>query len=340
MKKFLIKIFYTIFPLWILIVGCVIYISIYVTPRMSGDIGKLACIPFGHEYNQFLQQSELKDTLFTTIKNTDSISSISVDVLTIGDSFSQQGNMGYQNYLSLKGVDVVNCYRNLYSNSIQYAYNLLNNNIIDSTITKVLIVEIVERQFESSIKKFDVNRIELPQQESKKVPNEWSAARARDFILFKTGMNTPIYKVQLQKEYFTSDEPTSLYFYHDDIDKGVSLNKSSEKKAVEVFDILCNKAKEKGIYLLLMIAVDKYDLYQNQIVNNKFPRKTINEDLERIIGDNPQLLLTKRCLLPFIENGEKDVFMFNNTHWSYKASEVVAEDIYNRISIYMPNRRL
>lgn len=32
-----------------------------------------------------------------------------------------------------------------------------------------------------------------------------------------------------------------------------------------------------------------------------------------------------------IEKGEQDVFLFTDTHWSYKASEVVADELYQQI---------
>ena len=88
--------------------------------------------------------------------------------------------------------------------------------------------------------------------------------------------------------------------------------------------------KEKGIKFIFMVAVDKYDLYQNEIVENPYPKKRVMEDIDRIIGNSPHLLLSKKFLLPLIEKGEKDVFLFNDTHWSYKASRVIADEIYKK----------
>jgi hypothetical protein len=41
--------------------------------------------------------------------------------------------------------------------------------------------------------------------------------------------------------------------------------------------------------------------------------------------------MSKQYLLPLIEKGEKDVFMFNDSHWSYKASALIANELMNRI---------
>lgn len=344
MKKFLIKISYTVLPLWFLLVGIVLYISLYVSPRITGDIGNLSFIPFGHEYVDFLSKKTLKDTLFQTVDSTKALQSIRVDVLTIGDSFSQQKNIGYQNYLCTKGLSVANCARNLYSSPIQYAYDLLVSDIIDSTNTQVLVVENVERDFQNAANNFNISKKELLQENPSKIKkktskinmdkpkNEWSLLRARDFLFYRMGKNNPIYTAQLDKEYFTSNEPTKLYFYHDDIDSDVKIDKTNESKIRQTFEALTTKANEKGIELILMIAVDKYDLYQNHIMNNTMPKKTINEDLHKIFGENPNILLTKFYLLPLIENGKKDVFMYNDTHWSYKASKMVANELYQRIA--------
>lgn len=347
MKKFLIRLSYTVLPIWAILVVTVLYISLYVSPRMSGDIGRLACIPFGFEYDQMLEQGALKDTFFMTINRPSELKSVRATVLTIGDSFSQMGRIGYQNYLGQQGVSVVNMHLEPHNSPLQEAYNIMDRGLIDSTKVKVLIVENVERDFELNVKSFRAFTTEVTESvetesatavaepdgtRSAEAPEagsstKWSVERARNLILFKTGYQSPVYTATLQNDLFTCDEPRSLYFYHDDIDQGVSLNPTTEEKVRQVWQTLCQKAKERGIHLVLMIAVDKYDAYQTLIVNNPFPRKTVCEDIERIIGPNPQLLMSKRYLPPLIERGEKDVFMFNDSHWSYKASNLIAQQL-------------
>ena len=334
MKKFLIKISYTVLPVWLIIVGCVVYITLYASPRASGDLGKAACIPFGHSYNKMLKKEMIKDTLFTIITNTKALDTINVDIITIGDSFSQQTNGGYQNYLSLNGLTVANCDRDLFANPFQYAFNVLDENLIDSTKTKVMIVECSERYFESSIRSFEKGKKDFPTKASSvKVQSQWSVSRARDFILITSGIRPVSYTAKLDGNYFRSDNPDKLYFTHEDIENGITIKKEDEEKVRYVYKSLSEKALEKGIKLIFLVTVDKYDLYQNHIVNNTFPKKTVLEDIGRIIGDSPNLLLTKQYLLPLIEKKEKDVFMYNDTHWSYKATKVIADEICRRIKI-------
>jgi hypothetical protein len=348
MKKFLAKISYTIFPLWLLTVGVVTYLSLYVTPNIHGDIGVLAYIPFGHDYDANLEREMLKETLFSTIDKTDKLKQIHVHILNIGDSFSQLGKSGHQNYLCNKGLTLVNCQRDLYSSPLQYAYNIMDMNVIDSTNAKILIVETAERDFEKYIEDFDIAKTDMNELDTTdssilgaeannwsigrvKDPNTWSISRARDWIMYKIGNSMPIYTAQLNDNLFSSEEPNKLYFYCYDIINGVSIKQNNKKKVNQVFNTLRDKAQEKGMSFILMVAVDKYDLYQKYIVDNSFPIKTVNEDIERILGNNPNLFLTKHCLLPLLERKEKDVFRFTDTHWSYKASETIAEALYQHI---------
>ena len=333
MKKFLLKLSYTVLPIWLLLVALTGYLSLYVIPQVSGDIGRLVCIPFGFEYDKMLEQHMLKDTLFRTLYEPEEVSQVKTDVLTIGDSFSQQTTGGYQNYLALKGLDVVNCFWRLYYSPIQYAYQLLDKQVIDSTNTKTMVVEVIERDFEMVVKRFDKNKVDAPRQYSDDQgpsSDSWSLARARDYLLYQLRWVTPIYKEKLDTDLFTSDAPRDLYFFSDDIEQGVSIREGEQIQ--QVFDLLQQKAAERGIQLILMIAVDKYDLYQQHIVDNPFPVKTVNEDLERILGSHKALFLAKPYLMPLVEQGEKDVFLFNDTHWTYKASQVIAEALYDRIT--------
>jgi len=297
---------------------------------MSGDIGRLAGIPFGHEYDDNLNKYLIKDTLFHTVVNIDELKQLNVQVLTIGDSFSQQGNSGYQNYLCSKGLTVANVSRELFSSPIQYTYNLMNETYIDSTTAKIIIVECVGRTLEGIIAKFDVEKQDVPQQ-TPKVPNKWSVSRARDYILFRTHLNSPILIAELNNDYFSSEEPRKLYFFKDDI-QFLGINKNMEEKTKHVFNVLSSKAEERGIKILWLIAVDKYDLYQDYIIDNTFPRMTVSEDINRIIGISPDLVISKQYLKPLVDQGIKDVFLFNDTHWSYKASEAIADELISRIA--------
>ncbi len=341
MKKFLIKLSYIVLPIYILMLGLVAYVTLYISPRAdTGDLGNLALIPFGVEYGESLKKYEMKDTLFIKVNHTEELRNIHVNVLTVGDSFSQQGNIGYQNYLSGEGITVANCKRSLYDNPIQYTYNILDWGVVDSTNIDVLVVEVVERDFALRLSGFKESKVEVPEPESapdgkKRNANEWSLLRARDYILYRFAGRSPVYVVDLKKEFFSSHEPNKLYFYDGDIKNGLTIDETVIPKVKNVFDLLTRKAHKRGIQLMLMVAVDKYDLYQDYITDNPYPPKQVNEDVREIFGDIPEVMLCKYCLQPLLEKGEKDVFLFDNTHWSYKGSEAVGKELSKRVRLMM-----
>lgn len=334
MKKFLIKLSYTVLPVFLLLFGLTAYVTLNVLPKTTGDLGHLALIPFGCNEDD---ADEMKELLYMNVNQTDSLRSIHADVLTVGDSFSRMGRLGYQNYLAAQGVSVVNCARELYENPMQYAYNILDRGLVDSTNIGVLVIQVGERDLVSRAEEFNVDKVDMneldPEPSSnsgRENPNAWSLLRARDFLTYRLHWS-PVYKVTLDKDYFNSKEPRSLYFYCADITNGVSIGDASKQKVQEVFQILTRKAEECGISLLLMIPVDKYDIYQDHIVDNPYPRKTYIEEAREIFGDKPNVLLCKYLLTPLIEKGEKDVFSFDDSHWSIKASEIVGIELSKRV---------
>ena len=329
MKKFLIKLSYTVLPVFLLLFGLTTYVTLNVLPKTTGDLGHLALIPFGCNEDD---ADEMKELLYMNIYQSDSLRNVHADVLTVGDSFSRMGRLGYQNYLAAQGVSVVNCARELYENPMQYAYNILDRGLVDSTNIGVLVIQVGERDLVSRAEEFNVDKVDMneldPEPSSnsgRENPNAWSLLRARDFLTYRLHWS-PVYKVTLDKDYFNSKEPRSLYFYCADITNGVSIGDASKQKVQEVFQILTRKAEKRGISLLLMIPVDKYDMYQDHIVDNPYPRKT-----RELFGDTPNVLLCKDLLTPLIEKGEKDVFSFDDSHWSIKASEIVGIELSKRV---------
>ena len=338
MKKFLIKLSYTVLPVFLLLFGLTAYVTLNVLPKATGDLGHLALIPFDCNEDD---PNEMKELLFKSINHSDSLKDVHADVLTVGDSFSRMGRIGYQNYLAAQGVSVVNCTRELYENPFQYAYNILDMGLVDSTNISVLVVQIGERELVSRSEEFDVDKVDMNELDPEPLsissggnPNAWSLLRARDYLMYRLNWS-PVYQVTLDRDYFVGKEPRSLYFYCADITNGLNIDAASKVKLLEVYQILTRKAEERGIALLLMLPVDKYDMYQDHIVDNPYPRKTYFEDAREIFGDTPHVLLCKDLLKPLIEKGEKDVFLFDDSHWSIKASEIVGKELSQRVKTLM-----
>ena len=343
MKKFLIKLSYTVLPVWLFFVGLVCYVSLMVIPYIKGDLESLGLISFDRYYSAKLNQDTDTVMHFKTIDANSDAQQLHSDVLTVGDSFSQMGYEGYQNYLCQQGLTVSNIFVGKFDNPLEVAYRMLTLGKIDSTCTKALVVESAERMIDVRAITFTPEG-PLPTPPVKNVQkgntgneNMWSPGRARDFLYYRF-IKSPVQSATLDGDYFSSSDPRKLYFYEDDLSSSMQYPAEHREGMKALFNDLCQKAEEKGINMILLVATDKYDLYQKHIVDNKWPEKTIMEDLAQIIGDNPHLLLSKQYLAPFIEQGEKDIYKFNDTHWSYKSSRIIATELAKRIKGYREER--
>lgn len=341
MNKFLFKLSYTVLPVFIILFALTAYLNLCIRPQATGDLGRLAFITIGEDYGERIRQGEMKDVLFVKVRETEQLRKIRVNVLTIGDSFSQQEHAGYQNYMSKTGLTVANMRRGLYKSPVQYAWNVLNAGVVDSTNINVMVVEIGERDFVDSIAVLKRDKVEVGIPDTDDVDDDednvydirqWSLLRTRDFLMYRFLGKNPVYRAELNRDFFDSREPRTLYFYYADIANGLTIPDNLRPKILEMFNMLTDKAREQGISLILMLPVDKYDLYQDYIVDNPYAHpKRINEDVRELLGDCPEVMLCKYILKPLLEQGEKDVFLFDDSHWSYKASEVVGKELARRV---------
>lgn len=335
-REFFIKVIVII----LIFTGLNYFIDYKYSEEFTGDLGRLAKIDFGKEYNEIFG-SELETQEYYLKYN--SVEK-EYDVITIGDSFSQQEKDGYQNYLSkISGLRVMNLkrYNNNFSEPEQTAFILLNSGYFDEVKTKYLIVESVERYFIT--RGIDINLDEKTELneiykyyenlEKKKIENEkrsfFNVSNVKFIInkfLYKINNRafyTQVYKQTLKEEMF-SVRGKELYFYIDDI-KNLKYTKENMEKTNKNLNILSEKLKEKGIELIIMPAVNKYTFYQDYIEENKFEKSLFFEEYSKQIK-NYIFVDTKEILTENISN-EKDLFYLNDTHWSYKASKKVAEKL-------------
>lgn len=89
------------------------------------------------------------------------------------------------------------------------------------------------------------------------------------------------------------------------------------------FNDLAESLAKKGIKLIFMPAVNKYDLYSGFIKNNPYPLDKFFDNLRKF--DKKYIFIdTKKILLEKLNAGEKDMYHVDDTHWSNKSAEVVS----------------
>lgn len=325
MKRFILKLSLFIIPFFVL---C-IYIKFYEEPKWTGDLGRLGKIPFGQ-----LTAIQYNDTIENYVVNCKSIEELrNAGNITIGDSFSQQ-KKGYQLYL---GNIIKDSIYNIRFNNLspeESAIYLLKNNHIPHC--KFLIVESVERSciwrlnaIESNNCNYDSISIWKEDTHNSKF---MSLTDIASFIRLKFGYERPYSVVELKQPLFT--HPTfhsSLVFLNskDDSDLSFAIYQDSLYiKAINNIIKLHNLAKQQNIVLIYLIAANKYDTYSNYIKNNPFPT---DSTLYKFIIDDDWFINSKAIFQNHLNQGIKDIYYVNNTHWSPIGAQIVGEYVGNII---------
>ncbi|MBQ9576858.1 MAG: hypothetical protein IJV11_08280 [Muribaculaceae bacterium] len=346
MKQFLIKISYTVLPVWLLLVGMATYL--WVTDDNSGDLMRLGLIDGGPEYTDSILATDVLREVEYASQNNDSLLLLDTcDVVVIGDSFSHGGGVGKQgdfvNYLahdSGRRVVVFTPADNAQLAPMQVAYDALRLGVIDSSRVKNLVVQEVERNIVARHSAFVSNHTSLPRPEDASgasaapaQPEEASPLlRVKDFVFYHFFGANPIYKARLSRPMFGGKEPDVLYFYNEDVKSGCDITPDQRQAIEYCYRLLISMARQRGVNLVIVIACDKYDMYQDMIVDNPYPPKALNEDIARWMAPElDRFVLAKQVLHPLVEQGVRDVYLFNDTHWSPASSRLVAREVISKL---------
>ncbi|KAA6319735.1 hypothetical protein EZS27_030402 [termite gut metagenome] len=333
MKRFLIKISYTVLPF--LLPFCIIgiFYNFCISPNESGDLGRLGKIAFGKDYVQAIESNYLTDIM---VDNFNGEICNNYDIITIGDSFSQQGVFGYQNYLAhYKNERILNiqCFRGM--GPEQTALILFNSGFFTLFSPKVVIVTSCERNIVNRLLplKFSTQYLRdeiLKQYQKKRVINDEKdfVHETINYLRLCLNYNNPVRRVKLNQPLF-SVYKNELYFYKDDLLR-TDINGDELNIIYENISSMNQQFTSNGIQFFYIITPDKYDLYTPFIIDNPYP---INKTLDYFnFPDSSYIINTKLFLQPLIKNGIKDVYMVNDTHWSYIASKALAEKLTQMIN--------
>jgi len=346
MRKFLIKISYTVLPVWLFFVGLAVYL--WATNDNTGDLTRLALIKGGPEYRDSICLNLLPQVYYKGVEDDSLLRADTTDILVIGDSFSHGGGVGkvgdYVNYLAHntgRHVTVFTPSDPTLSSPMQIAYDLLKLGGIDSTCVKNLVVQEVERYIVGRHSSFTTGHTVLPRSTPQSLtatvterPQKETSPllRVKDYLFYHLFGANPIYNIRLSQPFFGSAQPDRLYFYNEDVKMGVELDEEALLKVQRCYDEVIGLARERGVNLVIVIACDKYDMYQDFIVDNPYPVKTLNEDIERLMKSHlERFVITKRVLHPLVERGVKDVYLFNDTHWSPSSSSLIADEVAKKL---------
>jgi len=285
-----------------------------------------------------------------------------IDILTIGDSFSNGGGGGenrfYQDYIeSIHNKRVLNIPpADISLNKIEMIVAMYNNGLLDKIKPKIIILESIERfivqDFAKKInweylisKKTMLNdmksniynpNLEKENNSTDIIPNFISIINSRNYdciinpIYYKYGRepidrNNLVYKFSLSKNMFSAQAQDKLLFLKQTIITSMNNNLENIKKVNNNISKLAKLLKKKNIKLIFMPIPDRYNLYSSYIIDNPFPEDNFFK-LLRKLKKNYYFIDTKAILQNILET-RKDIFHSDDTHWTHVASEEIIKNV-------------
>ncbi|MEN8147448.1 MAG: hypothetical protein ABFR02_07500, partial [Campylobacterota bacterium] len=274
----------------------------------------------------------------------------SVDIITIGDSFSNGGGGGknpyYQDYIAsnnaLRVLNINNLSKD--TNNIETLMAWYNNGLLEKTRPKAVLIESIERlalaRFAKTVRwdsnlsvdalkhniKTRSSNTDAPKVSKPTIINtaNYKIVFYNLFYLFSDNAfkQSLTYKRELSRDLFSGETKNTLLFYQQDITSIPLVNEKNIRLMNENFNTMAQKLEQLDIKLYVMIAPDKYDLYQEYIIDNPYQKNNFFP-LLRELEKEYTFIDTKKVLLDMVQEGQKDVYFADDTHWNYKASEAI-----------------
>lgn len=342
MKKFIQKTSLFIIPFF-----CLYFLNTFLYVQNEGDLIRL-----GYLYSNPSPKSNLSKQ-FNLNKQYTLVSEIKLntkpkfDVLTIGDSFSEQDSLGYKNFLAKEGLSVLHMDRFLAGDPIQKIIELINGDFFDSIQTDYVILQSVERNFVQRCQEIDYTKSIYIDSIKNKINKYVKKTHERNLGYFNNSVikipltniqynfsykpaNSKTYKVKTNKDNLFTKNPNNLLFYEDDINnmkyKNDSLKIINSNNALNKINNLLSK---KGIKLIVLISPDKYDLYYPYIKDNFIKPlffKYYNNLSKEYLSINSFEILSNSIA------NNKDVYYYDDTHWSPIGASLIALEINKEIN--------
>lgn len=346
MKKFIFKTITILFPFFIFY-G--FFLSYY--KNKEGDLYRIGYVFPDSKYNneKIFDSIKLKNKYYTNFSNSINNKTSNFDYFIIGDSFSEMNLKGYKNYLGyISTKKVIHFDRFIFDNPIEGLYTLLNSDFFEKYKPKYVILQNVERIInerninlnkKNALKIDSIYKIIKYKNSNKKEENLNLLDKffSRDVLRFPlyninymfddNAFSSPVYKVKTDKKLFDINKKEVLFLDEDIQALKFNNNINNIKNTNYNFNELNFKLKTKGIKLIVLISPDKYDIYYDNFVEqNRYLKPIFFDEFDKL-KKNYIYIDLKKILSKSIKS-EKDIYYYDDSHWSPKASKIVANEIY------------
>jgi hypothetical protein len=315
----------------------------------GGDLARL-----GYLKNSKMPRKNLVDLPYQHVESKD-YKEGGIDLVTIGDSFSMGGGGGSNAYYQ----DFIASYSNLrVMNMPTYSVageeegpdhfttilRIANSGYLESLGVKYVLLQSVERgcipnfarQFDFSVTE-DISRLRsyFARKENRhKLPdvaflNDGNFKFIANTLLYHLSDNAfgkKVYRRELSRSFFSVPDDRILLFLGDEMRNIPKVRPADIELMNQNLNKLADLLDKRGIKLIFMPCVDKYDLYSDYLVNNPYPRSIFFEQL-RMLPKRYLFIDTKSILAEELRKGEKDIFYADDTHWGWKAAKKIFENV-------------
>lgn len=271
-------------------------------------------------------------------------------ILTIGDSFSNRGSVGYNNMLA-EDFSVLNADTFKAENQVQTIFKLINGDFFSNYKIDYVIFQNIERniiynaenthveekiyvsEIDSLIKIHHVQYQNYGYKLFSKTTLKFPFIFPKFFFKKNYLSNNAVFNLELDSNNFFSNNSNKLLFYNRDL-YALERNNSmiKVKNLNDKLNFLAKKLEEKNVKLIVMPTPDKYDMYYSYIADKaNFVKPIFFENLKDLKKD--YIYIDSKELLSKSMKTQKDLYYFGDTHWSPIAAKLVADEIKKTIFI-------
>lgn len=348
MWKFICKILIFLIPIFILTV-----FTYFFYPTDKGELLRIGyMIDFFPNYRDVFKNEFDRKIYFKSFSDENIDTQHQFDAVIFGDSFSDQGCFGYKNYLGESdSVDILHIDHYLHGmddhrSPLQALASALNGDFFDKIKVNYVILESVERVFAWRGIFLDSTKIvtykglsdlvsehKIMMSKKKKSPLKLPTNRIIKFPLYNflylienNTLIADVYRVKTSKQLFSVNR-NELLFYQQDI-KFLMMSNNFEniEKLNNLLNRLSDRLKARGIKLIVLPAPDKYDIYYDYIEDKTgFARPLFFEHMAKM--SKKYIYIDSKQILSNAIKKKKDIYFYEDTHWSPWASQLIANKL-------------
>ncbi|ELM3650842.1 hypothetical protein RYR30_002052 [Flavobacterium psychrophilum] len=346
MKKFLYKTAVFVVPFLLIFL-----LSFKYYTDTKGDLLRLGFIAdiYNYDFNKVFKKEMARKINYTVFSELNLKKQNNFTVFAIGDSFSEQGAAGYQNYLANNStIKVLHYDRFLHENPIETVTGFLNGNVLDNIKVDYIILQSVERGFvERALvfnKKIKITNDSLTTliKKHKEKLREVVKGKTKDKFFSRETLRFPlnaicynfddnaylstVYQVKTKNNLFSTNNH-NLLFYTEDYE---FLKTNNDVKKINILNnelnTLAKRLKNKGIKLIVLPCPDKLDFYYDEIISKDKYAKPIFFDCLKNLNKEYIYIDAKKVLQEKAKN-KKDVYFYDDTHWSPIAAKIIGSKL-------------